>query len=64
MTRNKIGHVSTTNIPKLRHVFIVDPSENANFVANSRSIILRSEDNYKKYWMHKSYEDLIIVPEM
>lgn len=44
-----IGHASIANIPKLRHVFIVDPSENANFIANSRSMILRSEDNYRKY---------------
>lgn len=46
MMRNKIGQVSTDNIPKLRYVFIVVPSAIVNFIANSRSTILRSEDTY------------------
>ena len=54
---NKIGHVITANIPKLKYVLIVVPRERLNLNANSRSTILRSEDTYirKKYESHEMH---------
>lgn len=40
----KIGQVRTAKIPRIKYVFMVEPTVNVSFTANSRSTMLRSED--------------------